>query len=78
MAKEHNEPVRSSQLDLDQLHQVIKKTFVQLDVNLRHIVKDDSGSVCVSIHRISAIFFLYNSKIFLDYNSYWSRKNLFN
>jgi hypothetical protein len=51
MAKEHDEPVRSSQLDLDQLHKVIKDTFMQLDENLRKIVKDDSGAVCVKIDR---------------------------
>jgi hypothetical protein len=38
-------PVRSSQLDLDQLHTVIKQAYFQLDQDLRKIVKDDSGCV---------------------------------
>jgi hypothetical protein len=41
------EPVRSSQLDLNQLRSVIKRTYFQLDQNLRQIVKDESGCVCV-------------------------------
>ena len=41
------EPVRSSQLDLDQLRAAIKKTYFQLDQDLRAMVKDDSGCVCV-------------------------------
>jgi len=43
------EPVRSSQLDLNQLRTVIKKTYFELDKDLREIVKDDSGCVCVGI-----------------------------
>jgi hypothetical protein len=41
------EPVRSSQLDLSQLRAAIKQTYFQLDKDLRKMVKDDSGCVCV-------------------------------
>ncbi|CAF3713643.1 unnamed protein product [Rotaria sp. Silwood1] len=33
--------------DTDQFNNIIINTFIQLDKNLRDIVKDDSGSVCV-------------------------------
>ena len=42
------EAVRSSELNLDQLKHVIKETYYQLDQNLRRMVKDESGCVCVS------------------------------
>lgn len=42
------EPVRSSQLDLDQLRAAIKKTYFQLDQDLRAMVKDESGCVCIT------------------------------
>lgn len=41
-------PVRSSQLDLDDLRAAIKRTYFQLDKDLRKIVKDDSGCVCIT------------------------------
>jgi hypothetical protein len=44
----HGEPVRSSQLDLSQLRAVIKRTYFELDKDLRKMVKDESGCVCVS------------------------------
>lgn len=36
-----------SQLELDQLHSAIKQTYFELDKDLRKMVKDDSGCVCV-------------------------------
>lgn len=45
----NGEPVRSSQLDLSQLHAAIKQTYFQLDQNLKNFVKDESGCVCVNI-----------------------------
>ena len=44
----NGEPVRSSQLDLTQLHAAIKQTYFQLDQNLKNLVKDESGCVCVN------------------------------
>jgi hypothetical protein len=44
-----DEPVHSSQLDLNQLHTAIKQTYFELDQDLRKIVKDNSGWVCVGI-----------------------------
>jgi hypothetical protein len=44
----NGEPVRSSQLDLSQLRAVIKKTYYELDKDLKKLVKDESGCVCVS------------------------------
>ncbi|CAF3391831.1 unnamed protein product [Rotaria sp. Silwood1] len=38
----------SSQLDLDQLHAAIKQTYFELDKDLRKLVKDDSGCVCIT------------------------------
>lgn len=49
------EAVRSSELNLDQLKHVIKETYYQLDQNLRKMVKDDSGCVCV--RNVSTIIF---------------------
>lgn len=42
------EAVRSSELNLDQLKNVIKETYYQLDQNLRRMVKDESGCVCIT------------------------------
>jgi hypothetical protein len=44
------EPVRSSQLDLDQLRGVIKQTYYELDKDLRTMIHDDSGCVCVRFY----------------------------
>jgi hypothetical protein len=44
----HGEPVRSSQLDISQLRAAIKQTYFELDKDLKKMVKDDSGCVCVS------------------------------
>jgi len=55
LSKQHNStitsgaPVCSSQLDLNQLHNAIKQAYFELDKDLKKIVKDDSGCVCVSI-----------------------------
>ena len=43
----HGEPVRSSQLDLKKLRTVIKQTYFELDKDLKTMVKDESGCVCV-------------------------------
>jgi len=40
-------PICSSQVDLDQLHCAIKQSYYKLDQDLRNVVKDDSGCVCV-------------------------------
>ena len=40
---------KSSQIDLDQFYTAIKQTYFQLDKDLRKMVKDDSGCVCVSV-----------------------------
>jgi hypothetical protein len=42
------EPVRSSQLDLPKLRAAIVKTYYELDRDLRTLIKDESGCVCVS------------------------------
>jgi hypothetical protein len=81
LSKQHNstiksgEPVVSSQLNLDHLHSAIKQTYFELDKDLRKIVKDDSGCVCVSISSFfgKEIFYLC-----LDNLSDWSRNDLFN
>ncbi|CAF2378091.1 unnamed protein product [Rotaria sp. Silwood2] len=39
---------RASQLNLDQLHAAIKQTYFELDKDLRKVVKDDSGCVCIT------------------------------
>lgn len=44
----HGEPVRSSQLDLSKLRAVIKQTYYQLDKDLKKLVKDQSGCVCIT------------------------------
>ncbi|UJR10777.1 hypothetical protein I4U23_014964 [Adineta vaga] len=41
-------PVYSSQLDLNQLHGAIKQTYYELDQDLRKVVKDESGCVCIT------------------------------
>jgi hypothetical protein len=56
----HGEPVRSSQLDLTQLRAVIKQTYFALDRELKTMVKDESGCVCVS-----SIFFNSFLKFYL-------------
>jgi hypothetical protein len=43
------QPVRSSQLDLNQLRSVIKQTYYELDKDLRKMIKDESGCVCVGV-----------------------------
>ena len=43
----NGEPVRSSQLDLDKLRAAIKQTYFELDKDLKNMIKDDSGCVCV-------------------------------
>lgn len=40
-------PICSSQVNLDKLHCAIKQTFHELDQDLRKVVKDESGCVCV-------------------------------
>jgi hypothetical protein len=72
----HGEPVRSSQLDLPKLRAAIVKTYYELDRDLRTLIKDESGCVCVS-------FILFKKKNlnfvkYLDNMSSWSGKNLFN
>ncbi|CAF4232974.1 unnamed protein product, partial [Rotaria sordida] len=37
-----------SNIDYDQLNDIIKRTFIELDKHLREIVQDDSGSVCIA------------------------------
>jgi len=55
----NGEPVRSSQLDLSQLRAAIKQTYFQLDKDLRKMVKDDSGCVCVCrISFLRKLFYL--------------------
>jgi hypothetical protein len=52
LSKQHHStgiPVCSSQLNLDQLYNAIKQTYFDLDQDLRKIIRDDSGCVCVSI-----------------------------
>jgi hypothetical protein len=44
----NGEPVRSSQLDISKLQAAIKHTYFELDKDLRKMVKDESGCVCVS------------------------------
>ncbi|CAF1225118.1 unnamed protein product [Rotaria magnacalcarata] len=39
---------RSSQIELDQLYTAIKQAYFELDKDLRKIVKDDSGCVCIT------------------------------
>lgn len=71
----NGEPVRSSQLDLAQLHAVIKKTYFELDRKLKNMVKDDSGCVCVS-----SIFLFLKVLFYFKYSdnmSHWPRTNLF-
>ena len=43
-----DEPVHCSELDHQKLYEVIKRTFLQLDQQMKQVVKDDSGCVCVS------------------------------
>ncbi|CAF0764615.1 unnamed protein product [Adineta steineri] len=47
-AIKNGEPVRSSQLDLTHLRAVIKQSYFELDKDLRTLVKDDSGCVCIT------------------------------
>lgn len=55
--KQHNSrlssgvPVCSSELDRNQLHNAIIQSYFELDKDLRKVVKDDSGSVCVGIKK---------------------------
>lgn len=42
------DPVHCTELDHEELCQAIKKTFLQLDQQMKQVVKDDSGCVCVS------------------------------
>ena len=42
-------PIHSYELDLQQLHAAIKKTYYDLDQDLRKVVKDESGCVCVRL-----------------------------
>jgi serine/threonine protein phosphatase PrpC len=44
----NGEPVRSSQLDISQLRAAIKQTYFELDKDLRKMVKDESGCVCIT------------------------------
>ncbi|CAF1005926.1 unnamed protein product [Adineta ricciae] len=44
----NGEPVRSSQLDLSKLRAAIKQTYFELDKNLKNMIKDDSGCVCIT------------------------------
>jgi hypothetical protein len=44
----NGEPVYSSQLDLPQLRAAIIRTYYELDKDLKTMVKDESGCVCVS------------------------------
>ncbi|CAF0832995.1 unnamed protein product [Rotaria sordida] len=37
-----------SNIDYDQLNDIIKRTFIKLDKHLREIVQDNSGSVCIA------------------------------
>ncbi|CAF1277877.1 unnamed protein product [Adineta ricciae] len=41
-------PIHSYELDLEQLHAAIKKTYYDLDQDLRKVVKDESGCVCIT------------------------------
>lgn len=43
----NGEPVRSSQLDLVKLRAAIKQTYFELDKDLKNMIKDNSGCVCV-------------------------------
>jgi hypothetical protein len=56
-SKQHNSKIISSasvcslQPDINQLHNAIKQAYFELDKDLRKIVKDDSGCVCVNIKK---------------------------
>ncbi|CAF1382393.1 unnamed protein product [Adineta ricciae] len=43
-----NELIHSTQIDLYQISQIIKHTFLQLDKELVNLVNDQSGSVCIA------------------------------
>jgi serine/threonine protein phosphatase PrpC len=49
IVKDPSNEIHSSEFDINQLTEVIKQTFLQLDKELPSIVKDQSGSVCVNI-----------------------------
>lgn len=59
---ESEQPVRSSLINIEQLELIIKQTYFQLDQNLRKLVQDQSGSVCV---RFS---YFFTDFIFLFFN----------
>jgi hypothetical protein len=72
----------SSKHDLEPMHCAIKDAFFELDKDLRKVVKDDSGCVCVSISSLRSFLFLFrrgNIRLtFLDHMSHWSGNDLFN
>lgn len=53
-------PICSSQVNLDKLHCAIKQTFHELDQDLRKVVKDESGCVCITCLIGSEMIYLIN------------------
>lgn len=59
-------PVCSSQLDVNQLHNAIKEAYYELDKNLKKVLKDDSGCVCVNIFKFCYSFQIEIFNFYLD------------
>jgi hypothetical protein len=64
----NGEPVRSSQLDLAQLRAAIKQTYFELDKDLKAMVKDESGCVCVGRNtskraKTNTFFSIFRSRV---------------
>lgn len=46
--QKNDQSVHCSELNHEELYEAIKKTFLQLDQQMKQVVKDDSGCVCIS------------------------------
>lgn len=58
--QKNDESVHCSELNHEKLYEAIKKTFLQLDQQMKQLVKDDSGCVCVS-YRLAVLVCLIAS-----------------
>jgi hypothetical protein len=75
--KQHNSKIisgtsicSSQSTNINQLHNAIKQAYFELDKDLRKIVKDDSGCVCVNIKDNYFSKKKKILKIYLDHMSY--------
>lgn len=73
-----DESVHCSELDPQELYEAIKRIFLQLDQQMKQVVKDDSGCVCVSYRSARRrSYHKFDTVRLSDLVFDWTRRDLF-